>query len=420
MFRRVHGDDGQTRRATASVRLVQIEARLEAWLVLLPNVVAIALYAVVAVSFTFSLLRWRRRPGAIPERAPRVTILKPLAGVDDDLEANLESFAALDYPAFEILLGVSSASDPAYEAARRFVRAHPRLSARVVLTDPDAAVNPKVAQLIGLDARATGEVVVVSDSNVRVSPGHVWALVRELDQAGVGLVTSVFAGTGERSIGAALENLQLGAVTAPGVVAMAQLTRRPLTVGKSMAMWRRDLARLGGFRRVAQTLAEDHVLGRAFLDAGHGVRTSLDIVENRNVDCGVWRTFERHTRWAKIRRALHPAAFYAEPLLSPLATASIVAAIDPCRVAVALVAVTALLQLAFATLAMRLLRGHALAWYYAPLELARTYIALACWVRACVSRRLEWRGHAFVVKRDSVIEAAPPRSASRLRAALRV
>jgi hypothetical protein len=42
MFRRVHGDDGQTRRATASVRLVQIEARLEAWLVLLPNVVATA------------------------------------------------------------------------------------------------------------------------------------------------------------------------------------------------------------------------------------------------------------------------------------------------------------------------------------------------------------------------------------------
>ena len=124
---------------------MQIEPRLEALLVLFPSVVAIALYVIVAVSFTFSLVRWRRRPGATPERAPRVTILKPLAGVDEDLDGNLESFAALDYPAFEILLGVAAVSDPAHEAARRFVRANPRLNARVVLTDPDAAVNPKVA-----------------------------------------------------------------------------------------------------------------------------------------------------------------------------------------------------------------------------------------------------------------------------------
>jgi hypothetical protein len=42
------------------------------------------------------------------DRAPRVTLFKPLAGRDDDLDANLESFARIDYPSFEILFGVAS------------------------------------------------------------------------------------------------------------------------------------------------------------------------------------------------------------------------------------------------------------------------------------------------------------------------
>jgi ceramide glucosyltransferase len=395
--------------------------QIESLLVVSLNAVAIGLYLVIGMTFAIGMRRQRRsRAARSLDRAPRVTIFKPLAGIDDDLEANLASFGALDYPAFEILLGVASAVDPAYAAARAFVRAHPKVDARIVLTDPDVAVNPKVAQLIGLDARATGEVVVISDSNVRVPRRYLWALVGELGEPGVGLVTSVFAGTGERSVGAALENLQLGAVTAPGIVAMAELTSRPLTVGKSMAMWRRDLARLGGFRRVAQMLAEDHALGRAFLNEGYGVRTSLDVIENRNVDCTFRRTIERHTRWAKIRRALHPSAFFLEPLLSPLATASILAAALPSTLSVWCVLIAAALQLAFAVIAMRILRGRALAWYYAPLELVRTYVAFFCWMRACVSKRLQWRGHSFLVKKDTVIVPAPPSSWSRIRAAVRV
>ena len=92
-----------------------------------------------------------------------------------------------------------------------------------------------------------------------------------------------------------------------------------------MAMWRRDLVKLGGFARVGAVLAEDHMLGRLFLDAGHGVRTSLDVVENRNVGCSVRRSMERHTRWAKMRRALSPTSFVFEPLLTPLVVATIVA-----------------------------------------------------------------------------------------------
>ncbi len=368
--------------------------------------VSFALYASTLALFARAVLT--RRKGARPEvaRAPRVTIFKPLAGTDDDLEDNLAAFGRLDYPSFEILFGVADAADPAARVARRFIARHPKLEARLVVTDPGAAVNPKVAQLVGLERSATGEVYVISDSNVRVRPTYLWSLVAELNDERVGMVTSLFAGTGERTIGAALENLQLCAATAPGLAAMDSISRRPFTVGKSMAVRRRDLARLGGFRPIGNVLAEDYVLGRRFFDAGLLARTSFELVENRNVACSVARTVERHTRWAKMRRSLMPRAFLAEPLLTPIVIASAGLVLAPCAVTVAVLAGVCLAQTACALAAVRLLRGRALAWWYAPLEIGRSYLTLLCWAEACISRRIAWRGHPFVLGRGSVIVPA--------------
>jgi ceramide glucosyltransferase len=383
-------------------------------LALVPVAIAFAVYLLMEVLFFIALARARRRVPPAPTRAPVVSILKPLAGWDDDLDTNLASFAALDYPSFELLFGVASATDPAYDAARRFLARHPRARAKIVITDPDAATNPKVAQLIGLEARAKGEVLVVSDSNVRVPPAYLWDLVRLLEDGRVGLATSVFAGTGERSLGAALENLQIGALVAPGIVACDALSRRPLTVGKSMAMRKRDLALLGGFRQVGRVLAEDHALGRLFLDAGKEIKTSLVTVENRNVDAGVRRTIERHSRWAKMRRAIAPSAFALEPLASPLAVALATFALHPSRAQAAAVIVAAAVQTAGGFLSVRALRGTWLAWHYVPLEVVRTVVALGCWATAWVSRRVSWRGHAFVLGAGSEIAPASSRSFARL------
>jgi ceramide glucosyltransferase len=349
-----------------------------------------------------------------------VTIFKPLAGTDDDLEANLESFARIDYPSFEILFGVASASDPALPAARRFAARHAKLDVRIVITDPDAATNPKVAQLVGLERAATGDVYVISDSNVRVSPRYLWSLVSELADERVGMVTSLFAGTGERTLGAALENLQLCASTVPGLVAMNAVTPRTLTVGKSMAVRRRDLARLGGFLPVGEVLAEDLVLGRRFLDSGFTIRTSLDPVENRNVTGSLVRTIQRHTRWSKMRRALHPAGFVGEPVLTPILVASVGLLLAPGKVTATMLAVACVAQTASAMLAVRLLRGHWLSWRYIPLEFVRSYVALLCWLRACGSRRIEWRGHAFLIRKGTAIvrlAATQERSTGRARLA---
>jgi ceramide glucosyltransferase len=228
-------------------------------------------------------------------------------------------------------------------------------------------------------------------------------MVGELEDSRVGMVWSVFTGDGERTLGAALENLQICVSTMPGIVAINTVSRRTLVVGKSMAFRPADLDAMGGFRSVGDVLAEDYVLGGRFLDAGFLIRTSADVVENRNTTCSLARTVDRHTRWAKLRRSLLPQGFLFEPIMTPILVATFGLVLAPSRTTAAAFVVACSLQTCVAMFAVFLARGRALPWWYAPLEIVRSYVMLGCWLRACVSRRIAWRGHPFTVQRGSVI-----------------
>ena len=371
------------------------------------GLVAVSLCVHVVTLAAATRARLRAAPPLAPAHRRRsVSILKPLAGEDDELSRNLESFAAIAHPDFEILLGVASPDDPAAPIARAFMRRHTELRARLVVTDPRGAQNPKVSQLIGLAAQATGEILVVSDSNVRVTPDY----LARLDEAfawsadprthPVGLVTSLFVGRGERSLGAALENLHLTTFVAPAVATSA-LFARPFTVGKSMAIAREALSAIGGFEAGGHELAEDHLLGRRIGDAGFAVRVSFAPVENRNVDCDVSRTVERHTRWAKMRRAIAPVPFLLEPLADPLLLALVFLALLPSTTSALVFASLVPFKMATSAYSSWLLRGTTLPWRYLPLELIKSVVMFFCWARALVSLRIVWRGHPFALAADS-------------------
>lgn len=106
-----------------------------------------------------------------------VTILRPLKGVDPELDICLSSAFEQDYPAgkFEIIFCVESPRDPAIPVAQSLLEKYPNIPARILVgseTSPDHyGPNPKVNNLAKGYFAAEHDIIWVWDSNVWVAPG---------------------------------------------------------------------------------------------------------------------------------------------------------------------------------------------------------------------------------------------------------
>src|SRR5580692_9270424 len=125
-------------------------------------------------------LRERRRAlaalAARPGFTPPLTLLKPVHGAEPGLEAHLETFFKQDYPEYEILLCARFAADPGLETARRAAARHPRVPVKFLTTGEPPYINAKAASMELMEAEASNEILVISDSDVRVTPGYLRAV----------------------------------------------------------------------------------------------------------------------------------------------------------------------------------------------------------------------------------------------------
>jgi ceramide glucosyltransferase len=364
--------------------------------------IAVGLASVIRVTRS---MRSRSRPSRAPQR-PAVSILKPLCGADAELAKNIASFFEQDYPSFELVFGVQNADDPAISLVEELRRRHPAVPCKLVLHDGGGGINPKVDNLLGMLPYAQHDFLLVSDSNIRAPRHYLSEMVDVLESdPSVGLVTNLFAGAGENTLGAALENVQLNGFCAAGS-ALPTLLGDSLVVGKSMLFSRREFHELGGFERVANVLAEDFVIGKMFQHAGRRVRIAPTVLDNVTSSMKVGAFLARHLRWGMLRWRLRPLASLLEPLTSPLAVLPLL------LVLIGPVAVTWALSL----LMLRdvggwiALRGWRRAWLPAVLAPARELLMLCVWFRAPFKRHVTWRGHRVRLGAGTLLFEVPSRS----------
>src|SRR5690242_10011607 len=74
-----------------------------------------------------------------------VSILKPLRGVDPRMYESFRSHCVQDYPAYEIIFGVSDADDPAVEAVHRLKAEFPQCRIELVVCPQVLGNNRKVS-----------------------------------------------------------------------------------------------------------------------------------------------------------------------------------------------------------------------------------------------------------------------------------
>ncbi len=351
-----------------------------------------------------------KRAYALPDEAlPPLTFLKPIKGLEEELEQNVESLFRQDYPTFEIIFSSTEDNDPGIWVAQRVAARHPDVSSKFVLSDPQSAMNPKVANLVGAEAHARYDLTLLSDANVRLEPGYARAVVSELLEHNAQLLTSPVIGDGEDGVGAAIENIQLTSFIAPGMATALHVGGVPCVVGKAMLYRKSELDALGGLDMVRNFLCEDFVIGQRYLQEGKKVLLSRTPIRNINKHMPIEQFLSRHSRWLKMRVVLHVGGFVADIAGNPNVFGLLAWLASGLDADVGLFALSVMgIKLYVDAHLMRTLRGNAMELRYLALGPVKDLLMGLVWLHACFSRTVIWRGKELHFgKHSKLIKAGP-------------
>jgi len=364
---------------------------------------AAVLFGLVYTAFlmTITAIEMRKKTYLLQEREfPPVSILKPLKGIDDQLEENLHSFFNLDYPRYELLFGVNDTDDPAIDIVKHLQKKYPAVDSRLIIDSRQVGLNPKINNLNNLYPQTIFHHLLISDSNVRVTPLYLKEMMSEYLNPNVGLVTSVFRGSQGRSLGAHLENLHLNAYIAPSVFAIKRLIGKPITIGKSMLFNKDMIKKISGFSALSEFLAEDHMLGVYVKKAGFEIRHSTHVIDNVNVNWSLERFFNRHLRWAKMRRNLNMFHYLIEPLSNPIFISLIGLLGQPNLFSLVTFLLASALKTGIDVITARQL-GTDSKWYHYFLIPLKDIMVGFIWLIPFVDRKISWRGNWFKISKDT-------------------
>lgn len=253
------------------------------------------------------------------ETFPAISVLKPLCGHDEGLEENLRSFFDQDYAAFEVLLGVHHESDAAVPVVLKVIEEYAgRVKARLVVTGDSPIPNAKAYSLNRLVREARHDLLVMGDSDIRVSPSLLCQLATEFSDPAVGLITCPYRAVGGNTIWSRLEALGMNTELLGGVVVARMLEGMRFALGCTIAVRRSVLDQMGGFTYLQDFLAEDFVIGNRAAELGHGVLLSSAIVEHRIGSQGMVRNLGHRLRWARSTRRSRPIGYWGQIFTYPL------------------------------------------------------------------------------------------------------
>lgn len=256
------------------------------------------------VSIAVAVLRFRRRArGAVLscQTFPPISLVRPLCGIDNYAIDTLASTFGLDYPHYEILFCVASASDPIIPLVEGLIARHAGVRARLLVGADSVSSNPKLNNLVKGWRAAAHQWIVIADSNVLMPRDYIQRLFANW-RADTGLVASPPVGCRPDGFWAELECAFLNTYQARWQY-LADTCGFGFAQGKTM-MWRRaDLERVGGIAALGREVAEDAAATKIVRAAGLRVRLidrPLAQPLGRRSAAEVWN---RQVRWARLRRA---------------------------------------------------------------------------------------------------------------------
>lgn len=259
-----------------------------------------------------------------PPAWPRVSVLKPVKGLDPASEAGFRSFIDQDYPDLEVIFAVEGFDDPVLPLIEQLRAEHPD-RVRLVHSTARADVMGKANNVLAAQAAATGQVYVSADSDVIAGARDVRRLVGALYHRRSGSSRSVGAAgalpvyRGMEDFGAGL----MGAYYSPFMLILYSLKNvfgpRDVFPGTYYAILPEALRAAGGWERISDNIADDSTMGRYLWLAGfESVMTHvMGSVPEPRKSLREWWSHQH--RWNLTYRATLPLGVYIlEPFIHPM------------------------------------------------------------------------------------------------------
>jgi ceramide glucosyltransferase len=240
------------------------------------------------------------------ETLPPVTVLKPLFGAEPETYDCLRSFCEQVYPEYQVIFGVCDPQDPAVAVVQRLQGEFPDRDLVLAADRKEHGSNRKVNNLINMMALARHDLLIISDSDVKVGRDYLASLVPPMLDPDVGIVTCGYRGVPRPGIWSLLGSMYINEWFMPSVRVAALMGYRSFAFGATIGIRRETLDKIGGFHSVSNQLADDYRLGE--LTRQLGLRTVLSEVEVDTLveDSTAAELVAHELRWRRTIRNLSP------------------------------------------------------------------------------------------------------------------
>lgn len=343
------------------------------------------------LSVAVVIVRVRRRIQRKPvDDAAKVSLLRPLRGLENFIEEEIETSFTLGYPNLEIIFCVDEETDPVVPVVRRLISRYPEVDARLLIGRDRISGNPKVNNLWKGWLAATADFIILSDSNALLPTDYVETLFDRLGP-GVGVVSHATVSVRPEGFAADLECAIMNSYQARWALAGDSLGRH-YALGKTLMWHRQTMEAVGGYEILGHEAAEDIASTRALRRIGLTARLALKPLPQaigKRTFKEVWR---RQVRWAQLRRSGLPGIYAAEPV-GAMATTAIVALLLAATHSLPFFILPLLLAFWYgAELALIRTAGWPFSWRTPFAFVVRDLLVPVIWVAGWNGRQFDWRG----------------------------
>ena len=373
-------------------------------------------YLLLIIAGVVRFARRRRELLNGPTYTPPVSVLKPVHGLEPNLRENLESFFRQDYPDFELIFCARHEDDAALQTARQLSEKYPAVNVRILTSGEPPWTNAKLYSLEKMWGQAAHDVLVISDSDVRVSPDYLREIIKPFVKPTVGMTTCIFRGSPAGGFWTDLEALGYSVEMTSGVVVADLLEGMKFALGPTMVVRRECLEALGGFGFMADYCADDYILGNRVAESGMEVVLSHHSIDHMVFHHSFLSSMRHQVRWMRSTRFSRPKGHLGTVLTyaMPFGVLGLVAgwASGHPKLGIALL---------FAAFANRVIQsvfaGYIVAgdnkaltraWLYPVRDLLGAFLWLGSYLRA----EIDWRGEKYCLTTAGKMLRARPTSAS--------